>query len=75
MAYIRTLANGNYRADVRRSGIVKNRTFPSQLLAQAWADKIEHSIKTILNMETADLLALCPMPILSAWAAMNCSSN
>jgi hypothetical protein len=58
MAYIRTLANGNYRADVRMKGIVKNKTFPSQLLAQAWADNIEHSIKTIPNMEAATLLAL-----------------
>ena len=58
MAYIRPLANGNYRADVRMKGIVKNKTFPSQALAQAWADKFEHSIKTIPNMETAHLLAL-----------------
>ncbi len=58
MAYIRTLANGNYRADVRMKGIVKNKTFSSQSLAHAWADKIEHSIKTIANMETAQLLAL-----------------
>jgi integrase len=58
MAYIRPLTNGNYRADVRMKGIVKNKTFPSQSLAQAWADKIEHSIKTIANMETAQLLAL-----------------
>ncbi len=58
MAYIRTLANRNYRADVRMKGIVKNKTFPSQVLAQAWADKIEHSIKTIPNMGATDLLAL-----------------
>jgi hypothetical protein len=58
MAYIRTLANGNYRADVRMKGIVKNKTFPSQSLAQTWTDKIEHSIKSIPNMETAHLLAL-----------------
>jgi integrase len=58
MAYIRTLANRNYRADVRMKGIVKNKTFPSQLLAQTWADKIEHSIKSIPNMEAATLLAL-----------------
>lgn len=58
MAYIRTLANGNYRADLRMKGIVKNKTFPSQVLAQAWADKIEHSIKTVPHMETANLLAL-----------------
>jgi integrase len=58
MAYIRTLANGNYRADVRMKGIVKNKTFTSQSLAQSWADKIEHSIKTIQNMETAYILAL-----------------
>jgi hypothetical protein len=58
MAYIRTLANGNYRADVRMKGIVKNKTFPSQSQAHAWADKIGHSIKTIANLETAQLLAL-----------------
>lgn len=63
MAYIRTLANGNYRADVRMKGVVKNKTFPSQSLAQAWADKIEHSIKTIPNMETAHLLALSEVEI------------
>lgn len=47
MAYIRPLANGNFRADVRMKGIVKNKTFPSESLAQTWADKIESSIKTI----------------------------
>ena len=58
MAYLRTLANGHFRADVRMKGIVKNKTFPSQSLAQAWADKIEHSIKTIPNLDQAQLLAL-----------------
>jgi len=58
MAYLRTLANGHVRADVRMKGIVKNKTFPSQALAQTWADKIEHSIKTIPNLEQAQLLAL-----------------
>jgi hypothetical protein len=58
MAYIRTLANGKYRADVRMKGIVKNKTFPSQSQAHAWADKLEHSIKSIANLETAQLLAL-----------------
>jgi hypothetical protein len=45
-------------ADVRVKGMVKNKTFPSQLFAQAWADKIEHSIKTIPNMDQVKLLAL-----------------
>ena len=58
MAYIRTLANGNFRADVRLKGIVKNKTFPSEALAQAWADRIECSIKTIPFMAQAQLLAL-----------------
>jgi hypothetical protein len=58
MAYIRPLANNHFRADVRMQGIVKNKTFPSQILAQAWADKIEHSIKTIPNLEQAQLLVL-----------------
>jgi integrase len=58
MAYIRPLANGNFRADVRMKGIVKNKTFPFHSLAQAWADKIEHSIKTVPNLDQAQLLAL-----------------
>lgn len=58
MAYIRPLANGNFRADVRMKGIVKNKTFATEILAQAWADKIEHSIKSIPLMEQAQLLAL-----------------
>jgi hypothetical protein len=58
MAYIRPLANNHFRADVRMKGIVKNKTFPTQKLAQAWADKIEHSIKTIPNLEQSELLAL-----------------
>ena len=58
MAYIRALANGRFRADVRMKGIIKNKTFPSQSLAQAWAEKIEHSIKTIPIMYQAQLLAL-----------------
>jgi integrase len=58
MAYIRPLANGNFRADVRMKGIVKNKTFPSEPLAQAWADKIESNIKTIPLMDQSQLLAL-----------------
>lgn len=58
MAYIRALANGHYRADVRMKGIVKNKTFPSQSLAQIWADNLENSIKTIPNLDQARLLAL-----------------
>jgi integrase len=58
MAYFRTLANGHFRADVRMKGIVKNKTFPSQSLAQTWADNLEHSIKTIPNLDQAQLLAL-----------------
>jgi hypothetical protein len=58
MAYFRALANGHYRADIRMKGIFKNKTFPSQSLAQVWADKIEHSIKTIPNLDHAQLLAL-----------------
>ncbi len=58
MAYIRPLANNHFRADVRMKGIVKNKTFPTQTLAQAWADKIEFSIKTIPNLEQTQLLAL-----------------
>lgn len=63
MAYIRPLANGNFRADVRMKGIVKNKTFPAESIAQAWADKIEHSIKTIPLMDQAQLLALSDVDI------------
>ncbi len=58
MAYIRALANGHFRADVRMKGIIKNKTFPSQSLAQTWANKIEHSIKIIPNMDQSQLLTL-----------------
>ncbi|CAA9892006.1 conserved hypothetical protein [Candidatus Methylobacter favarea] len=58
MAYIRTLSSGNFRADVRMKGIVKNKTFSSQAFAQIWADKIEHNIKTIPNLDQVQLLAL-----------------
>jgi len=40
MAYIRPLVNGNFRADVRMKGIVKNKTFPTLPLAETWAEKI-----------------------------------
>lgn len=63
MAYIRPLANGNFRADVRMKGIVKNKTFPDESLAKAWADKIERSIKTIPLMDQAQLLALSDVDI------------
>ncbi len=58
MAYIRALANGHYRADVRMKGIIKNKTFPSKSLAQAWADTLEHNIKTIPNLDQTQLLKL-----------------
>lgn len=58
MAYIRPLASGNYRADVRLKGIVKNKTFSSKSLAEAWAEKIEHSIKSIPLMVQSQLLSL-----------------
>jgi len=58
MAHLRALANSHYRADVRMKGIVKIKTFPSQALAQTWADKIEYSIKNIPQMSHAQLLAL-----------------
>lgn len=58
MAYIRPLANGNFRADVRMKGIVKNKTFASEAHALTWANKIEHAIKTIPAMDQSQLLAL-----------------
>jgi len=58
MAFIRTLSSGNFRADVRMKGIIKNKTFPSLNLAQAWADNTEDNIKTIPNLNLMQLLAL-----------------
>jgi integrase len=63
MAYIRALSNGNFRADVRMKGVNKNKTFPSQSLAQTWADKIEYSIKVVPNMTQAQLIALSDVDI------------
>ena len=63
MAYIRALPNGHYRADVRMKGILKNKTFPSQSIAQAWADNLECSIKTIPKLDQAQLLALSEVDI------------
>ena len=64
MAHFRLLANNYYRADIRMKGIVKNKTFPNQILAQVWADKIEQSIKTILNLTQEQLLALSESDII-----------
>jgi len=47
MAYIRPLANGNFRADVRMKGLTKNKTFPTEKLAKDWAENIENSIKKL----------------------------
>jgi hypothetical protein len=58
MAYIRPLTNGNFRAFFSLKGIVKNKTFPTESLAQAWAETIEHIIKTIPNLDQLQLLAL-----------------
>lgn len=58
MAYIRSLKNGNFRADVRMQGVFKNKTFPRAELAQAWATKIEYSIKNIPNMDHVQLAVL-----------------
>jgi len=58
MAYIRPLSNGKFRADVRMKGIVKNKTFTSEKLAQAWADDIENNIKAIPLLDLSQLAAL-----------------
>jgi integrase len=44
-------------------GIIKNKTFPSQSLAQVWADNLEYSIKTIPKLDRAQLLALSEVDI------------
>lgn len=58
MAYIRPLANGKFRADVRLQGLTKNKTFPSRTLAEAWAAQMEHHIKAIPQLNPSQLLAL-----------------
>ena len=47
MAYIRSLKNGSFRADVRMKGIIKNKTFLSMGQAKVWAVRVENHIKTI----------------------------
>jgi integrase len=58
MAYIRSLPNGNFRADVRFKGIIKNKTFPSKSLAQDWAEQFESNIELISNLKSPQLLQL-----------------
>lgn len=58
MAYIRPLKNGNFRADVRMKGIIKNKTFPSRQLAEDWATTLEQNINAIPLMDNVQLLAL-----------------
>lgn len=58
MAHIRSLSSGNFRADVRMKGILKNKTFPTASAAQEWAEKLESSIKSIQCMSQHQLSAL-----------------
>lgn len=58
MAYIRSLSNGNFRADVRMKGVFKNKTFPNEALALAWADKLEYNIRLILAFDRDQLSTL-----------------
>jgi hypothetical protein len=58
MAYIRPLANGKFRADVRLQGLTKNKTFPSRALAEAWSAQMERHIKAIPQLNPSQLLAL-----------------
>jgi integrase len=58
MAYIRPLANGNFRADIRMQGLTKNKTFASRALAEAWAAQMERHIKAIPQLTPSQLLAL-----------------
>ncbi|OQK17241.1 hypothetical protein AU255_04945 [Methyloprofundus sedimenti] len=58
MAYIRPLKNGNFRADIRMKGITKNKTFPSKLLAEAWASATESNIKSIPALSVEQLISL-----------------
>ncbi len=58
MAYIRPLKTGNFRADIRMKGIIKNKTFPSIQLAEDWATALEQNINGIPLMDNVQLLAL-----------------
>lgn len=64
MAYIRPLKSGNFRADIRMKGIIKNKTFPSEQLAEAWATKVEQHIKTIPTLPHEYLVTLSDDDIL-----------
>jgi len=58
MAYIRPLKNGNFRADIRMKGVTKNKTFPTEKLAEAWALATEAQIKQIPALSDDQLLKL-----------------
>ncbi len=74
MAYIRPLANNHFRADVRMKGIVKNKTFPTQKLAKAWAD-IVNSVLKLFQIWNKHSYWHCLMLILIAWAVKNYLSS
>jgi integrase len=58
MAHIRNNSSGTFRADIRRKGITINKTFPSRIKAQQWADEIEDKIKRIRGSSKEEIKSL-----------------
>jgi integrase len=61
MAFIRTLPNGKFRAEVRKNYTsIQSKTFSTLKQAEHWADSIEENIETILNLKPKKLKKLSP---------------
>ena len=61
MANIRSLPSGNWNAQVRLKGQApQSKTFPTQVLAQAWADQLEAVTKTHQSHTLYTLGGLAP---------------
>lgn len=61
MAYIRTLPNGKYRAEIRKNQIsIQNKTFIDRSHAEQWATDFDNQIETILSIKPKKLKKLSP---------------
>ena len=64
MAYIRTLPNGKYRAEVsKKYTAIQSKTFPTQKQAEKWSDNVEKNIEIILSLKPKKLKKLSPSKV------------
>jgi len=64
MAYIRTLSNGKYRAEVRKNYTsIQSKTFTTQKQAEKWSNDVEKNIEIILNLKPKKIKKLSPSKV------------